>query len=334
MFLRSRKIEPSCSESLACWPPVFVGGDSLSRSGSNRCLPTLLLNLPEWIIPELGDVLRNDLVHSISSNASQWLPFEDGVLMNVLRYCDGASLLNLTHAWGGSEIVPESQLRDPETGDVVEENLEAYRDKVYQAIVIDDSSMVHEGAMSDLVSRKFHHQNSSVVIMAVEGLFDLQPYRERFDLDWRFAAYTKRTIRLTDLGRRIITSDAFAPKTLNVKACFIEGGQRNGNTVGTSIAGGPGVRSSPPDNNWDSEALFMEHVDPRDYEDEWSDDESDTPRAPRPPSPGSPVVCSLQGDRSVSYFGFMNSWDLSYGAIVLRLCYAAQHARLPARNEI
>jgi hypothetical protein len=48
-----------------------------------------------------------------------------------------------------------------------------------------------------------------------------------------------------------------------------------------------------------------------------------------PPTPGSgsPVVTHIDDDglKSVSYFGFVNGLDVSYGHIILRLCYAAHH---------
>jgi hypothetical protein len=194
--------------------------------------------------------------------------------------------------------------------------LEPYRNRPYQAIVVDDSTMVHEEELAKFVSNKYRTQQTSVVVMAVEGLFNLRLYREMFGVDWRFVAYTKRTVQLTDLGRQIITADAFLPDNLYVKACFVE-----------AASSGPEPTTSG--------ALFVEHVDPRDYGDEYSSDEDDAQMSgvrpapvPPPPSPGSPVVCSIQGGKSASYFGFVNSLDVSYGAIVLtvRLCYAAQHA--------
>jgi ribonuclease HI len=63
--------------------------------------------------------------------------------------------------------------------------------------------------------------------------------------------------------------------------------------------------------------LFTEYQHPEDYE-----DEEDFPDGPPPPDPGSPVVTLLGKDKSVSYFGFVNPLDVSYGSILLKLCYA------------
>mmetsp|Transcript_25824 Transcript_25824/g.43867 ORF Transcript_25824/g.43867 Transcript_25824/m.43867 type:complete len:133 (+) Transcript_25824:730-1128(+) len=68
---------------------------------------------------------------------------------------------------------------------------------------------------------------------------------------------------------------------------------------------------------------------PEDYE-----DEEDYPDGPPPPTPGSPVIMSLGESKSVSYFGFSNPLDVSYGAIMLKLCYAKapQHSPTPSSS--
>ena len=122
--------------------------------------------------------------------------------------------------------------------------------------------------------------------MAMEGIFDLSVLRRNFNVDWNLCAYTTRSIELTESGSSII-GDAFPYSDRYVKANFVTGeGQ-----------------------------LFTEHLHPGDYE-----DEEDYPNGPPPPEPGSPIVTVTRGDKSVSYFGFVNPSDVSYGAILLKLC--------------
>jgi len=155
--------------------------------------------------------------------------------------------------------------------------------------------MIRELAVASFVAEQYHTHGVSVVVMAVEGIFDLSPLNERFGTNWRLVAYTNRVIELTEMGQKIISSDAFPFVKKYVKSHFI---------LSTTTA---------------SEALFAENINPDDYDDEDSD--------PIPqPSPGSAIVTHLAGSKSISYFGFVNSLDVSYGAIVLRLCYAADHA--------
>jgi hypothetical protein len=266
---------------------------------TDKCRPTLLLSLPAWVPPLLQDVLRNDLMYS-SSSTWNWNRLGDGLKLHILQMCDGDALLLMTKAFGGTSIVPESDMFDSE-GEVIESALAPHQSVKYQAIVVDDTSMVHVPAVARFVANKFQTDDCSVVIMAIEGIFNLRPYAEHFGVNWHFAAYTKRYIRLTERGHQILSTDAFLPTHEYTKAAFVESQGEGG----------------------ENDALFVEYHDPRDYEDESSDEEGN--RVP-PPGPGSPVVCSVMGNKSVSYFGFVNSGDVSYGAIVLRLCYAAQHA--------
>jgi hypothetical protein len=271
------------------------------------CRPTLLLGLPGYVLPALDDVLRNDLMYS-SGSSWNWNRLGDDVKLQILRMCDGDALLRMNQAWGGTSVVSQSDLYDRD-GEVIESALAPHHNVEYQAIVVDDTSMVHEPVVARFVADKFQTEDTSVVIMSLEGIFDLRAYLEHFGVNWHFAAYTKRYVRLTDRGHQILSTDAFLPTHEYTKAAFVEGLGEGG----------------------ENDALFEEYVDPRDYEDESSDEEGGG-RVP-PPSPGSPVVCSVVGNKSVSYFGFVNDLDVSYGAIILRLCYAAQHAAAHQEQE-
>lgn len=71
--------------------------------------------------------------------------------------------------------------------------------------------------------------------------------------------------------------------------------------------------------------LFTEYLCPEDYEDE---EDSTNTRIAR--------ITSLGDSKSVSYFGFANPLDVSYGAIMLKLCYATapQHSPVPSSSSI
>lgn len=260
--------------------------------GAIPCLPTLFLGLPHFVLEEMSLVLQNDLLYSSTSEWNKNLPAD--IKLDILENLDAEDHIKVTQAKGGSIIVTEDELYTND-GTVRSECLNALRspqdERRYQAIVTEDSSMIREPAVASFVAEQYHVHGVSVVVMAVEGIFDLSPLNERFGTDWRLAAYTKRVIELTEMGLKIISSDAFPFDKKYVKSLFIS------------------TRAS--------EALFAENINPDDYED------SD----PIPqPSPGSAIVTHLEGTKSISYFGFVNSLDVSYGAIVLRLCYAADHA--------
>ena len=188
-------------------------------------------------------------------------------------------------------ILSEDEVLDQATGEVDENKLTELNGYEYQAIVVDDTCFIREPHISHFVTKKYREEGVSVVIMALEGIFDLLPLRNAFDVDWKFAAYTKRTIRLTAAGEAIVGTATFPGKIKYIKANFVHGGQ--------------------------GEEMFIEHQYPGDYE-----DEEDYPDGPPPPAPGSPVVMKTEGNKSVSYFGFVNILDVNYGAIIIRLCYA------------
>jgi hypothetical protein len=179
------------------------------------------------------------------------------------------------------------------------ENL-ATKHEPFQAIIVDDSSFVYESDVRDFVVEQYNRL-TSVVYMAIEGIYDLSLLQRAFGVDWRLAAYTKRNAQLTANGLRIIGRKAFPFHDQYTKANYV------------SSAGHV------------DEELFTEFVNPDDYKDELEDEDSDYDQGIPTPSPGSPVLTSIDGNRSVSYYGFVNPLDVSHGAIILRLCYAAMH---------
>ena len=253
------------------------------------CKPTLLLGIPDYVLTELSYVLINDLIFSSTSRYAS--PLDASTKLEILQFLDWPSLLNMTREYGGTVIHPEDDVLDQTTGEVDTKRLNQLSKQKYQAIVVDDTCFIREPAIAQFVLSQYE-KGVSVVVMGMEGIYDLGSLRSSFGVDWNLSAYTTRTIQLTETGKRIIGLRSFPHDTMYVKAHFVVGEHQ----------------------------LFREYINPADYE-----DDSDYEDGPPAPSPGSPVVTVLRNNKSVSYFGFANTLDVSYGAIILRLCYAAQH---------
>lgn len=132
--------------------------------------------------------------------------------------------------------------------------------------------------------------------MAIEGLFNLG-YMSDFEVNWHMLAYTKRTVHLTNAGKRLLSEAAFPFESRYTKSHFVTG---------------------------DGEELFAELIEEEEEETDESDDNADD-TVPTP-QPGSPVITYMNENRCcISYFGFVNPLDVSYGAIIHRLCYAGQY---------
>lgn len=130
----------------------------------------------------------------------------------------------------------------------------------------------------------------SAVIASYMGIFSVpRQISTIFELDsaWEFVSYTRKNIKTTTTGKKML-GDIFSNRELYVKANFVQ---------------------APLD-----QCLFVEYIDPNDYE-----DDSDYDEMPEPDK-SSPIVSALgpSGGR-LSYFGFV-SLDVSYyGDIMMRL---------------
>jgi hypothetical protein len=207
---------------------------------------------------------------------------ESGIKLHVLQYLDGDSLLNMTQAYGGSVVLSDDQVFAEGTDQVDMRKLEELSNQRYQAIVIDDTCLYREPDLTAFVSSQYS-KGVSVVVVALEGIFNLNVLQQVFGVNWTSREYTTRTIKLTESGKRIIGADAFPFETKYTKALYVVG----------------------------EKELFMEHVNPDDYE--TSDSEVENDPAPDP-APGSPIVTHIDGVKSISFFGFVNDLDVSYGA--------------------
>lgn len=263
------------------------------------CDPTLVLELgllSSGMTEYFDDVYRNDLVFSRGSQWKKALPkcLDDFTLLNILNFLDGPTLMNMCQAYNASVLMPESTMYD-ENGFLQHSTLKKLRKQRFQAIIVSD-----DGCSSDEEILYYLTEQASkgvnIVVMALQGLFDLG-FMHAFGVNWKLCAYTRRTFHLTKDGMRILGKSAFPFKSCYCMSHFVTG---------------------------DGYELFAELLEDEDEEpDDDDDDDDDYP--PRQPEPGSPVIVHINDTRSVSYFGFVNPSNVSYGAILLRLCFAPQY---------
>jgi len=263
------------------------------------CKPILMVGLPSnatWAESMSHILIHNLLYASTSTYMSGGSDYE--AKLKHLLSLNGDDLLLLVNDHAASTILSETQIYYPKSYDVNKEKIGELERGDYQAVIVDDTCFIREPDVTAFVMKQCS-KGSSVVIMAIEGIFDLSTMNRQFKVNWKFAGYTARSIELNYLGRQIL-GDAFPSDQQYVKAHFIVGGGE----------------------------LFTEYLCPEDYE-----DEEDYPDGPPPPTPGSPVITSLGESKSVSYFGFANSLDVSYGAILLKLCYAKAPHHSPTSSS-
>jgi hypothetical protein len=132
---------------------------------------------------------------------------------------------------------------------------------------------MREPVLTEFVSSQYSKGVSVVVVVAFQGIYNLGVLRQVFGVHWIPHAYTKRTIKLTESGKRIVGTDSFPFETRSTKAVYVLG----------------------------EEELFVEHVNPDDYE--TSDSEVKNDPVPDP-AQGSPVVTHIDGFKSISSSGF------------------------------
>lgn len=238
-----------------------------------------------------GDVLRNDLV--FSTKAKFLHPILDGKMEQVLilNFLDGKDLRNVSKALHGGSTVMTTDTLFEHGMRAAAEFLDKKSNNFRGAIASDD---LFDEMFSQLgfdafnILRTMYDEGCSIIVAATMGIFTVPEQLSdifEFEPPWRLTAYTSRSITMAALGKEIL-GNAFHVKEQYVKSHFIR---------------------APP-----NESLFVEYVNSNDYDDS-SEEEPE-------PNTDSPIVVHRGPNGGcLSYFGFSNSLDVSYGAIMLRL---------------
>lgn len=218
----------------------------------------------------------------------------------ILNFLSGNDVFNLSKALGGGSVYVSQQDMCKEV-DVLSLFKSPCNKSEYRCVITTDDWFDVDREYQNLAhslfdTLKFMYDNGrSVVIAATMGVYSVPRtistiFHFKSESQWKLASYTKKSISKTEVGNRIL-GDAFPFTQTYLKSHFV---------------------SAPTE-----ECLFIEYIDPADYED--SDSDYEPERVPQP-SPDTPIAVHF-GDNggSVSYFGFVNPLDVSYGAIMLRL---------------
>ena len=252
---------------------------------------------------ECGDVLRCDLVFSTNAKVIHpLLSGEKSLQLLILNFLCSKDVLSISHALeGGSKIVSDSDIINQ--GNNLKDFVQTTAWGNYRGVICSDEwfdvDAEYESLSEDVIAsmKSMYDMGCSVVFAAVMGVFAApRQISKLFEMetDWELTAYTSRSVSLTQKGTSIL-EDSFPFESTYLKSNFL---------------------SAPKE-----ECLFIEYVDPGDYLYEDSDYDDDS--VPEP-SPDSPVVIHFSPSGGcVSYFGFANSLDVSYGAILLKLLNAS-----------
>jgi hypothetical protein len=252
------------------------------------CDPILLLGLsstPKY----LDDVYRNDLVYSRRSQLKRSLSrkLEDRALLHIVEFLDVKELMKLSAHYKGTVVMSEDYLYENE-GVLHQMMMETLYNKQrrFQAIVVSDEMLSSNEVVRMFVQMQHQELGVNVVVMAIHGC-SLDFAAECFGVFWDMVSYSRQTFRLTKVGEQVLGAYAFPFPSTYCKSHFVSG---------------------------EGQELF----------EELPEDETNASTG-NSRSSGSAVIVYNNRGRCASYFGFINPYDVSYGAIVLRLCYADQY---------
>ena len=189
-----------------------------SPSKQLPCNPTLFLGVADWAVEALTTVVAYDLAFAKTSSYQPNLSNRNLVL-DTLSSLEGKDLLQLTKQHGGSVIVREEELYDDSV--VIQDRLNDSAETMYNAIIVGDHEVISIPEITRFCSKQFHNKKVSVVIMALEGLYDISVINDTFGVHWHYAAYTKRDLCLSASGEKILSSRAFPSKSQYIKANYI-----------------------------------------------------------------------------------------------------------------
>lgn len=259
--------------------------------GATPCRPTLFLGVSEWFIECCGDVLRSDLV--FSTNAKPIHPILEGKFEQVLilNFLNGKDLIGLSKALdAGSTILSDEDILMDPTLATEKTNKDWFRGVIFTDDWFDVDPEYQPLATNMIQTLKsVYDSGGSVIVAATMGVFSVpQTLSSIFELPepWALTAYTRRSMVGTAVGKSIL-GNALPNKTLYVKAHFVRA----------------------PTND----SLMIEVVNSDDYDSSDEEPEQQTE---------SPIVTHQDNSDNggcISYFGFINDFDVSYGAIMLKL---------------
>lgn len=169
----------------------------------------------------MSHILIHDLLYSSTSTYMRGGNDYEAKLKHLLSL-DGKELLLLTNKHKGSVILSEEHVLDQKTMNVDMKKMCQLDEGDYQAVIVDDTCFIREPDVAVFVMKQYA-KGSSVVIVAIEGIYDLSIVNKNFNVNWKLNAYTSRAIELNYLGKQII-DDAFPAGHKYVKAHFIVGG--------------------------------------------------------------------------------------------------------------
>ena len=145
--------------------------------------------------------------------------------LDHLLTLDGDKLLDIIEKYGGSVIVNENQIINQRTSEVDEKCLTQLERGDYQAVIVDDTYFIREPKVTQFVMNQYE-KGSSVVVISIEGIYNLSVLNRKFNVDWNVCAYTSRDIKLTDRGKDII-GDAFPRNNHYIKVSIRLNVKRN-----------------------------------------------------------------------------------------------------------
>jgi hypothetical protein len=257
--------------------------------GPTPCRPALFLGVSEWFAESCGDVLRNDLV--FSTNAKAIHPILQGKMEQalILNFLNGKEILVMSNALnGGSTIVTDEDL-------LKDNSLATKKPKKgwFRGVIVTDDWFDVDPEYQTLTNnmietlKTMYDSGCSVIVAASMGVFSVPQTLSsvfQFAQPWDLTAYTSKRLITTPVGKSIL-GNAFPNKSVYAKANFIQAPRE--------------------------ESLLIECINSEDYD---SDEEEPEPNTDSPI-----VVHKSKNGGCVSYFGFVNDLDVSYGAIMLQL---------------
>mmetsp|Transcript_7997 Transcript_7997/g.16188 ORF Transcript_7997/g.16188 Transcript_7997/m.16188 type:complete len:269 (+) Transcript_7997:796-1602(+) len=212
------------------------------------CKPILMIGLPshsDWE-ENLSEILVHCLLYSTTSTYMDGSN-DYGAKMKRLMSLGSKELIKLSHKHKASVVWSEEDILNQQAMEVDMVRLRELEKGDYQAIIVDDTCFMREPDITRFVSGQYQ-KGVSVVIVAIEGFYDLSPLRNCFDVDWNLSAYERNTVRLNKLGKKIIGREAFPEVSVYTKSHFVVGegelfhtNHRKGSPVVTVVRGSKSV---------------------------------------------------------------------------------------------